>query len=158
MGDASLKCVISAVLFAFVTSLSIMPVSAQTPLWGHGNDPAFSRSSLIDTYTLKCMGCHEYDTDYELLEVSDTNRAMRPKNAVLSGHPVGARYENVANGRSGRKYRSVDSLDVAIMLPDGMVSCVSCHEDINIESRPEEHGKLVLSNSGSRLCFECHNM
>lgn len=40
-----------------------------------------------------------------------------------------------------------------LLLPDGKVSCVSCHQGYR-----KEHGKLVVTKEKSALCFECRNL
>ena len=47
----------------------------------------------------------------------------------------------------------VTKLSKKILLPMGLVSCVSCHEGYS-----QNHGKLVISNAGSALCFACHDL
>ncbi len=44
-------------------------------------------------------------------------------------------------------------LPTAIWLPNGKLSCVSCHEPYK-----KQHGQLVVTNSGSVLCAQCHDL
>ena len=146
--------ILSALYFA-------APASAQTALWDSTSATSFSNSGTLDRYTNQCMGCHDYDTGSQLLKVNNggfSNRSF-DNNGRSTGHPVGMRYADVANGSSynSGRYRPVSALSEELILPDGKVSCITCHEDIDIDTNPREHGKLVVSNRGSQLCFECHD-
>jgi predicted CXXCH cytochrome family protein len=50
-------------------------------------------------------------------------------------------------------YRPVSAIPASIRLPDGVVSCVSCHE-----SYSERHGALVMANDRSQICYGCHDL
>ncbi len=98
----------------------------------------------LDQYSIQCMGCHETNGDVNL----DANMILGSHGSL--SHSVGRNYEAAA--RSGG-YRPVAMLPKKILLPKGGVSCVSCHEGYS-----KNHGKLVISNAGSALCFACHDL
>jgi len=50
-------------------------------------------------------------------------------------------------------FKSKGSLPKEIWLPDGKLSCVSCHQPYK-----KEHGKLVVTNANSSLCLQCHSL
>ena len=106
----------------------------------------------LDSYSMHCLSCHNEDAD-------DYNIAVDRKGNVRHDlsrlpHPVGVKYdEAIARGlKRNSKYRPRAMLRKEILLPDGMVSCVSCHAGYSTE-----HGNLVMSMNGSDLCYECHD-
>jgi len=85
---------------------------------------------------------------------------LRVKNSPLQGsvdmdsvsgsHPIGMEYANYSY--SNRTFKSIDSLSGQMIFVDGKVGCITCHNPLN----PEKN-HLVMDNTGSRLCFSCHN-
>ena len=64
-------------------------------------------------------------------------------------HPIGRSYRD-ASKRGG--FQPENQLaQKKILLSDGRISCISCHE-----AYKKEHGKLVVSNERSALCLACH--
>lgn len=98
----------------------------------------------LDQYSIQCMGCHTENGD---VNISDNGTVS--SHGALS-HPVGRDYLRAAKAGG---YHDVSRLSKKIKLPNGMVSCVSCHEAYS-----KAHGQLVISNNGSALCFECHDI
>ncbi len=100
----------------------------------------------LDSYSLQCMGCHgTYGNRRGGLV--DRNGIVR-HNSGSANHPIGRSYAKaVAYGG----YRPESQLSKSVWLPDGKISCVSCHQGYS-----KDHGKLVTAMSGSALCFECH--
>jgi len=150
---------IGKTLTALSISLLIVlsPLSASASLWeagiyGPAKDYRFSTNLDIDS--LMCMGCHSEETENNQFEVNTTGQLMN--NRGTHGHPVGVRYEDV-NGR-GTSLRSVYEISSVVQLPEGRVSCVSCHKSHDPVQDDLPHGELVMSNRGSKLCFECHNL
>lgn len=101
----------------------------------------------IDTFSLQCMGCHN--------EMQGSNQ-VRIESGLLRhfgnplSHPIGGLYQSFL--RTGG-YRAPQLLPKEIMLPDGKISCLSCHQGYS-----EKHGKLVVGNERSALCLHCHDM
>ena len=151
--------IIPTTIICAITLLESMPAHGEAALWdpyGEMNQQA----GTLDSYSNECLAWHDHDTDYRISKVSDPGSHLPGSYSFqLSGHPIGANYEDVANGTSlkSRRYRSAQSLDSALFLPDGKVSCITCHEDNDIESNPGQHGQLVMSNRGSNLCLACHD-
>jgi predicted CXXCH cytochrome family protein len=107
----------------------------------------------VDDYSLHCLSCHSDGAGGFLVEV-DMSGNVRHNGSTRVAHPIGVDY-GVAMERGidrGSLFRSVAALNEKVLLPNGMVSCVSCHEGYS-----EKHGALVISNAGSRLCLECHD-
>ncbi len=101
----------------------------------------------IDNFSIQCMACHE-ELDGNL-RVRVSERLIRHDGNRVS-HPVGMRY---ADSISFGGYRPVASLKREIQLPDGKVSCISCHLGYS-----EQHGGLVIDNRGDQLCLSCHDL
>lgn len=117
-------------------------------LAGHMGSGSFD-VSLLDAYSTDCMSCHENNGNVKIAILVDENGIVRHASGSTS-HPIGASYTAAA---SFGGYRPVQMISKGILLPDGRLSCVSCHQGYT-----SEHGKLVVSNAGSALCFECHDL
>lgn len=127
------------------TGLSIQQV-------GHLKTTPDGLTVPIDDYSMHCLSCHSDGAGGFLVEVDMSGNVRHGGSRVA--HPVGVEY-NVAllrgNERKSR-FNAAAGLDKKVLLPNGMVSCVSCHQGYS-----DQHGELVMSNAGSRLCLECHN-
>ncbi len=112
----------------------------------------------LDTASLLCLSCHDGVTASDVFTSAHSTQFARQLGSsqlgsgTLSGHPIGIKYP-VAEP----KYRSINAVttDGRILLPDGRVQCISCHDPHNTGRHP---GMLVQSNSGSRLCLACHRL
>jgi predicted CXXCH cytochrome family protein len=111
---------------------------------GHLTTPQIPGSEL-DAYSLKCMECHINKAEAPSVLVN--NEVIRHTSSSVN-HPIGTQYEK-ASGYGG--YRAAVLLDPAILLPEGRLSCVSCHTGYS-----KEHGKMV--KPAGDLCFECHDI
>jgi predicted CXXCH cytochrome family protein len=112
----------------------------------HGRSPTPSAaSSGLDQISTDCLACHGGSggphVDYCLL--------LDKMEQSCTGHLVGVDYAELAARNRG--LRSPASLSGNITLYEGKVGCPSCH---SIYSR--EAQLLVMSNTGSALCMECH--
>lgn len=109
-----------------------------------------------------CLSCHDGTLAENIL--SQDLRAGRgnsqgyfqgqtPANFCRDrGHPIGIDYRLAQlNNPRGLKYPS--QLDPAVKLRDGFVDCATCHDH-----NSQIPGKLVMENTGSRLCFSCHDL
>lgn len=101
----------------------------------------------LDAYSGKCMESHGASATPRLATSIDRNGVVRHAGQSLN-HPIGMSYQKaVAFG--GDRARSV--LERKLLLPDGKVSCVSCHAGFQ-----KEHGKLLVVMNQSKRCFERH--
>ncbi len=103
------------------------------------------RNADLDAYSLQCLQCHETRADPRGVRV-DLHGRMRPASGSAT-HPIGRSYQAAA--RFGG-FRPVVVVSRKIFMPEGKVSCVSCHQGYS-----KEHGKLVVARS---LCMECHDL
>ncbi|MFA5241700.1 MAG: cytochrome c3 family protein [Sulfuricella sp.] len=102
----------------------------------------------VDAFTVQCMGCHSGNGDPRGASIDSGKILRHASNSV--NHPIGRRYsESFQKGR----YKPEAVVNQRLFLPDGKVSCVSCHKGY-----VKEHGKLRVGKQGSALCFECHDI
>lgn len=116
---------------------------------GHMSRGGESIAAQIDDYSRQCMECHGSTGDPRLATRIDRNGVSRHSRSGVN-HPVGASYQKAAAYGGYHPRRTVEK---KLLLPDGMVSCVSCHGGYQ-----KDHGKLVVPLSGSGLCYECHDI
>ncbi|MBD3649523.1 MAG: hypothetical protein HUJ31_19180 [Pseudomonadales bacterium] len=136
--------------------LAVFPVTAQgqRPLWDTGASDHFSLSGL-DLYSAQCLGCHDLDTSYSVSRVGLSTGSGFGE----TGHPVGFDYRDAISRPGNRSnYSYPDELDPALALPDGKVSCITCHDHRLPEFASDPHGALVMSNRNGRMCISCHRM
>ncbi len=110
-------------------------------------DPRMPLIGEMDTFSLQCMSCHE--TLGDDLGIRMSGNVIR-HSSDRGNHPVGMPYQR-SIGYGG--YRAMAMLPKEIVLPNGKVSCISCHDGYS-----EQHGGLVMENEGSRLCYSCHDL
>lgn len=102
----------------------------------------------IDSYTVQCMSCHGNYGDLNASSI-DTEQILRHAGNAVN-HPIGKRYAD--SFKKGR-YKPESAVNQRLFLPEGKLSCVSCHSGFT-----KEHGKLRVAKRGSALCFECHDI
>lgn len=104
------------------------------------------KSTDIDALSLQCMGCHNKEADGGAMVVSGIVR----HSSGGANHPIGVAYPSFSKNR---EFRPKGMLPKEIWLPNGKVSCVSCHQPYK-----KVHGQLVMSNDRSSLCTQCHDL
>lgn len=115
---------------------------------GHLDASPHTSANGLDRYSVQCIGCHDERLAGEGLNVTLDGRGLIRHASGSANHPIGVDYTSAS--RYGG-YRTIETIDQRIVLPDGKVSCISCHEGYS-----PLHGK-VLTTSRS-LCLECHNL
>ena len=104
----------------------------------------------LDQYSIQCLRCHGGKVN----TVEDMDVIVVASNQILRhgslNHSIGRSYAEAAIFGG---YRPMETLSNKIRLPNGVVSCISCHE-----SEGNIHGKLITPTTGSALCFECHDL
>lgn len=91
------------------------------------------RSYGLDPISYQCVSCHD--------------GSIAP--ATRYSHPVGIEYPMYSTYIS--HFVSRGALNRRIILIDGKVGCLSCHNPLN-----PGRNHLVMSNDRSRLCLSCH--
>jgi predicted CXXCH cytochrome family protein len=102
----------------------------------------------LDPYSRQCLSCHADRGDR--LDIYVDQRGIVRHTGGSGNHPIGMRYGET---KGIGLYRRAADLPAAILLPEGKVSCVSCHVGYS-----KKHGALVISNKRSALCMECHDI
>lgn len=102
----------------------------------------------IDAHSLHCLGCHA-DGHSAGGSVSVAQNGVLRHASGSAPHPIGRKYADAI--RKGGFHPEQQLRQKKIMLSDGKISCVSCHE-----AYKKEHGKLVGSLNRSALCLSCH--
>lgn len=146
----TIRVMIVSLLFILVV---LIPYYSAFPFESERNSPNhFNKGSRL------CLGCHDGTLASNVINrdfyaFGANSKGVPPGHFDRnSDHPVGIDYR-LAQLRSRGRLKDPSMLDPAIKLEDGYVSCTSCHNP-NSPLR----ARLVMSNSGSRLCFSCHNL
>lgn len=100
----------------------------------------------IDTISLECLSCH----DGTYTKGGNVRTSYHGGNTIGQSHPLGADYTLASLQRASLVKRHI--LDKRIILVDGRLSCISCHNMLNPAPL-----HLAVDNSGSQLCMTCHN-
>ncbi|GAB4294197.1 MAG: cytochrome c [Desulfuromonadia bacterium] len=113
---------------------------------------ATGERQTVDSFSSDCMSCHDgMNAPYHDVRIRNgARRGGLSLETVLASHPIGMHYGSAAY--ENRSLRGVDELDPNIILADGRVGCLSCHNMLN----PDKF-HLVVDNGQSGLCFQCHN-
>jgi len=113
--------------------------------------PFEGSQETIDESSFVCMTCHDGSVSGDAGTTTLNMGIWRHESySGRNSHPVGVDY-NRAWSRKKREYTPMAMLPDTIVLPNGKVECVSCH---NLYS-DNEH-LLSINNYGSRLCLTCH--
>ena len=99
------------------------------------------------------MGCHDGVNATEAANATPWNPDVSQVGDPRRNHPVGVRYAQSARLGSAGRFHPADLLPTKVRLPDGQVSCVSCHD---LYASDRYH--LTVPIEGSDLCFACHNL
>lgn len=130
---------------AFFTAMADSGISIQQSVHKGRINNDFSSA---DTYSIECMSCHGDEGDTVTVSINSKGIVKHSSGAV--NHPVGMRYVD-SYGRGN--YVAIEKLSKSVLLPDGKVSCVSCHKGYS-----KKHGEMISAKSKTALCLECHDM
>lgn len=113
-----------------------------------------AEGSGVDAPSRLCLECH----DGTVASAKDPALTTSSTGSVIDGdgrssHPVGIVYPPPGDSGAEGSYVPAEHLDSRLLLPDGRVSCVTCHDVYS----PGE-ALLVMRNDESRLCFACHDI
>lgn len=117
---------------------------------GHAGVAAIGGGGSLDPYSARCLECHGDQGDSNLAPVGIDRHAIARHSGRGGNHPVGRSYAQAVKYGG---YRRESEVARRLLLPLGMVSCVSCHQGYS-----KDHGKVVAAGRGSSLCFECHDL
>ncbi|MFI4939959.1 MAG: cytochrome c3 family protein [Burkholderiales bacterium] len=105
------------------------------------------KNTNIDALSLQCMGCHNNQVD---AGVTVSQKGIVRHSSGAANHPIGSDYQIASMNRG---FHAKGALPKEIWLPNGKLSCVSCHQ-----AYTQQHGQLVLPNDHSSLCAQCHDL
>ncbi len=119
-----------------------------------------------------CLQCHD-GSNAKDVKIKHADTAMRFTSHGSSNHPIGMSYDSYAR-RSPASYVDPAKLDSRIKLENGQVTCISCHEVKQANSRNVDVALVnnlnVMTNTctstktlttgpnQTRLCLSCHDM
>lgn len=101
----------------------------------------------IDPISVSCISCHDGSIGKQVDYIYRSGSGIWTHNK--GSHPVGSNYNECRMRRGNLRPKSKISKKIKFF--NGKVGCCSCHNPYS--SKP---GRLVMSNKGSRLCFQCH--
>jgi predicted CXXCH cytochrome family protein len=118
----------------------------------------FDNGEMLGASSTECLSCHDGSiaSDGGTMSLDGNKRSSGVWEHQgrgyegASSHPIGIDY-NEAYRRNPREITEIALLPQTILLPDGKVECVSCH---NLFTSNES--LLSVTNFGSRLCLTCH--
>lgn len=103
----------------------------------------------VDAHSLHCLGCHTSGSYAGGGTVSlGTSGVIRHASGAVA-HPIGRTYPDA--GRRADYHPQAQLAQKNVLLSDGKLSCISCHEVYK-----KEHGRLVMTMERSALCLACH--
>lgn len=121
-----------------------MPEAGQSLMRsGHLDARAQPPHQTYDSYSQRCIDCHEEEAS---LPGSERVAFTGNNGTGMPNHPIGGFYRS---GDPRSDLRPRETLPDEVLLPDGKVSCLSCHSGYS-----RQHGKAVRSDLG--LCRHCH--
>jgi hypothetical protein len=114
--------------------------------------PPGKQERQYDEVSQGCLGCH--DEKGAVLNggpgsPAGVGNAEMAK--MSSNHPIGMDYEAATLIR--KNLHSAAELPQNMVLVDGKLSCITCHDPLNREPK-----HLAMGSNRSILCFACHNM
>lgn len=109
-------------------------------------------SGSLDDASTRCLSCHDGVSAREAHFGNSSSGGGADYSDKRRNHPVGIPFRS-DRPATGTKLRPVSILPAVIRLPEGQVSCVSCH---NLYST--DRSRLSVPIDGSALCFGCHDM
>jgi len=107
-------------------------------------------TSRIDSISMECIACHDGVLAREARHriFNGNTQSVKSIETITGAHPIGMDYDQY---RWDKEYVSADRLPADMVLMNGTVTCVSCH---NMLGKNKKY--LVVDNDNSRLCFSCH--
>lgn len=107
-------------------------------------------SGTLDRVSLECIICHDGSVG-KAIDYRNAGEETLTFTGQSLSHPIGMNYHEATQQKQG--LRPVENLSPLITLVDGKVGCSSCHNQYS-----DERAMLVISNRGSALCMQCHEM
>ncbi len=116
------------------------------------NNTADHQEGSIDSFSKDCLSCHDgvgaSDVSVDYRSRPGSSRTGRLFNG--NDHPIGMDYASYAS--FGRGYKQASMLNPKMLLVNGKVGCLTCHNPLN-----PDKSHLVMSDYRSALCLTCHD-
>ncbi len=121
-------------------------------LFSPGRASSADPVSGIDSFSKDCLGCHDGTraSDVSVDYRSRPGGLRTGRHVSGRDHPIGMDYASYAAFGSG--YKPAATLSTKMVLINGRVGCLTCHNPLNPEKR-----HLVMSDYRSALCLTCHD-
>ena len=105
----------------------------------------------LDPISFDCITCHDGISAplHDIRFKGDNNRTINMQ-TVMGPHPIGMHYGSASYAKPG-SLRDQGSLNDDMVLVNGRVGCLSCHNPLN----PEKN-HLIVGLDQSQLCLTCH--
>ncbi|TWJ18005.1 cytochrome c3 family protein [Geobacter argillaceus] len=105
----------------------------------------------LDPISFDCITCHDgiSATLHDIRFKNDTGRTNNIQ-MVMGPHPIGMHYGSASYAKPG-SLRDQVSLNNDMVLVNGRVGCLSCHNPLNPEQK-----HLIVGLDQSQLCLACH--
>jgi len=142
-------------------ALRAFVLGADTPAEARILDP-----SHHDSTTEACMGCHDA-SHTRPIAIRHAGDPLQTRGYRTINHPMEMRYTSYALDQP-RKYRSPATLPATLRLPNGRVTCLTCHrlraedaatnETANVASTCLADPALTVGPRETDLCLACHLM
>lgn len=107
-------------------------------------------NSVLDRVSIECINCHDGSVG-KVVNIDIAGGETLTYAGRKMNHPIGMNY--IESSQYNDKLHPVESLSPLIALVDGKVGCSSCHNQYS-----HEITMLSMSNKGSGLCMQCHNL
>ncbi|SNB45311.1 cytochrome c3 family protein [Geobacter sp. DSM 9736] len=107
----------------------------------------------LDTFTVDCIACHDgiNAPGREIRYKNDSVNRRIDLNSVLGSHPIGMDYGSYAY--ASPQYKRLEKLDPNMVLVDGKIGCLTCHNPLN-----KKKNHLAIDKERSKLCYACHQV
>ncbi len=110
-----------------------------------------SLKGIIDDDSRECLSCHDGTISRDA-NVTVAGATWEHARGIGVSHPIGVEYDK-AYFRNPRMFHRASSLDRRIKLLNGKIGCQTCHN--HFSKNPH---LLVMDNTRSRLCLQCHDL
>jgi len=133
------------------------------------------RTVKLDSVSSECLQCHNGNNSRHVTIKSADSPMRFSASGQQSNHPMGMNYDRYV-AKQPASYRSRSVLSPKIVLINGQVGCISCHEQKSREERAyngltatnavviskkqmcTSKKTLTVGPRKSDLCMACHNM
>jgi predicted CXXCH cytochrome family protein len=149
------RSIATGLVLAPAAALLLSAQPARSELWTEDalaretSGCALGRVSRRSATTATCLSCHD---GLSASGIGYSSPGVAGARFAHGSHPVDVDY-NRASMKPQAQYRPLSALPSSLVLTDGKVTCVTCHDGSSSEPA---HTSLPMDRS--RLCFGCHDL